>query len=104
MQCSNTYFVSECQVENEELVFTLEVIVEKFGDDIAPYAVNLARNLTAAFWKYSGQADGEDEGEEDDQGGFAGHASGHKCRVVKSSYQHMAGRLESSPCSTYCAL
>lgn len=56
------------QVENEELVFTLEVVVDKFGDDIAPYAVNLARNLTAAFWKYSGQADGDEEADEDDQG------------------------------------
>jgi hypothetical protein len=56
------------QVENEELVFTLEVLVDKFGDEIAPFAVNLARNLTAAFWKYSGMADGEDGEEEDDQG------------------------------------
>jgi hypothetical protein len=28
------------QVENEDLVFTLEVMVEKFGDEIAPYAVS----------------------------------------------------------------
>lgn len=56
------------QVENEELVFTLEVLVDKFGDEIAPYAVSLATNLTAAFWKYSGMADGEDGEDEDDQG------------------------------------
>jgi hypothetical protein len=49
-------------------VFTLEVLVDKFGDEIAPFAVNLARNLTAAFWKYSGMADGEDGEDEDDQG------------------------------------
>lgn len=49
-------------------MFTLEVVVDKFGDDIAPYAVNLARNLTAAFWKYSGQADGDEDADEDDQG------------------------------------
>jgi hypothetical protein len=31
--------------------------------------VNLAQNLTAAFWKYSGMADGEDDdGEGDDMG------------------------------------
>lgn len=29
------------QVENEDLVFTLETMVEKFGDEIAPYAVSL---------------------------------------------------------------
>jgi hypothetical protein len=28
------------QVENEDLVFTLETMVEKFGDEIAPYAVS----------------------------------------------------------------
>lgn len=127
------------QVENEDLVFTLETMVEKFGDEIAPYAVsqwchspwtgllslvspwglreycgavcceqfnphstkmhcfivcldakpslvrmmmsptlslslcpvqvNLAQNLTAAFWKYSGMADGADEDDEcDDMG------------------------------------
>jgi len=60
------------QVENEDLVFTLEVIVGKFGDDIAPYAVNLAQNLTAAFWKYSGGADGDEDGDEDDQGVIEG--------------------------------
>jgi hypothetical protein len=68
------------QVENEELVFTLEVLVDKFGDEIAPFAVNLARNLTAAFWKYSGMADGEDGEEEDDQGEprLQTFASGHR--------------------------
>lgn len=29
------------QVENEDLVFTLETMVEKFGDEIAPYAVSV---------------------------------------------------------------
>jgi hypothetical protein len=41
-----------CQVESEDLVFTLETIVEKFGEEIAPYAVGLCQNLTAAFWKF----------------------------------------------------
>lgn len=31
------------------MVFTLETIVEKFGDDIAPYAVIMCQNLTAAL-------------------------------------------------------
>lgn len=48
------------------------MVVDKFGDDIAPYAVNLARNLTAAFWKYSGQADGDEDADEDDQGTWLG--------------------------------
>eukprot|EP00878_Enallax_costatus_P046967 GHUV01057304.1.p1 GENE.GHUV01057304.1~~GHUV01057304.1.p1 ORF type:complete len:796 (+),score=306.27 GHUV01057304.1:175-2562(+) len=72
-QLMDSIFKLMNEVENEELVFTLEVVVDKFGDDIAPYAVNLARNLTAAFWKYSGQADGEDEGDEDDQAAVAAY-------------------------------
>ncbi len=53
----------QSQVENEDLVFTLEAIVEKFGEEIGPYAVELARNLTVAFWKYSNAADDEDDDE-----------------------------------------
>lgn len=33
------------QVENEDLVFTLETMVEKFGDEIAPYAVSCLLEL-----------------------------------------------------------
>lgn len=40
------------QVETEDLVATLETIVDKFGEDIGPYAVQLCTNLTEAFWKY----------------------------------------------------
>lgn len=68
------------QVENEELVFTLEVVVERFGDDIAPYAVGLAHNLVAAFWRYSGAGDGDGDDDDDDQGvccrGGAGGGAG----------------------------
>lgn len=38
-------------MENEDLVMTLETIVEKFGDEIAPYAVGLCQNLNVAFMK-----------------------------------------------------
>jgi hypothetical protein len=33
-------FLCTAQVENEDLVFTLETMVDKFGDEIAPYAVS----------------------------------------------------------------
>uniref|UniRef100_A0A383WBL3 Importin N-terminal domain-containing protein n=1 Tax=Tetradesmus obliquus TaxID=3088 RepID=A0A383WBL3_TETOB len=72
-QLMDSIFKLMNEVENEELVFTLEVLVDKFGDEIAPFAVNLARNLTAAFWKYSGMADGEDGEEEDDQAAVAAY-------------------------------
>ena len=38
------------QVEADDLVVTLEGIVEKFGEEIAPYAVGLCQHLTDAFW------------------------------------------------------
>ena len=38
-------------MENEDLVFTLETLVERFGEDMAPYAVGLTQHLAAAFWR-----------------------------------------------------
>jgi hypothetical protein len=43
-------FVSEffklmSEVENEDLVFTLETIVDKFGEEMAPYALGLCQSL-----------------------------------------------------------
>ena len=35
----------------EDLVSTLETIVERFGEDIAPFAVTLCQQLVAAFWR-----------------------------------------------------
>jgi len=55
------------EVENEDLVFTLETIVEKFGEEIAPFALGLCQNLTAAFWKCLG----DDAEEDDDVGALA---------------------------------
>ena len=39
------------QVESEDVVFTLETIVEKFGEEMAPFAVGLCQHLTQAFWR-----------------------------------------------------
>ena len=33
------------EIENEDLVFTLETIVDKFGEEMAPYALGLCQNL-----------------------------------------------------------
>ena len=51
------------EVDNEDLVLTLETIVDKFGEEIAPYAKSLCENLAAAFWKCIQSADGEDDDE-----------------------------------------
>lgn len=37
------------EVENEDLVFTLETIVDKFGEEMAPYAFGLCQNLVMLF-------------------------------------------------------
>lgn len=57
------------EVENEDLVFTLETIVDKFGEEMAPYAFGLCQNLAAAFWKCMNAAEADDEG--DDPGALA---------------------------------
>ena len=38
------------EVENEDLVFTLETIVDKFGEEMAPYAFGLCQNLVMLFF------------------------------------------------------
>lgn len=44
-------FLLQWQVESEDVVFTLETIVEKFGEEMAPFAVGLCQHLTQAFWR-----------------------------------------------------
>ena len=39
------------QVESEDIVYTLETITEKFGEEIAPYALGMTTNLAQAYWK-----------------------------------------------------
>eukprot|EP00951_Prasinocladus_malaysianus_P037567 scaffold404857_cov51-Prasinocladus_malaysianus.AAC.1 len=63
-QLLHQFFQLMNEVENEDLVMTLESIVEKFGDDIAPYAVGLCQNLNVAFWKIIEQED-DDDGDDD---------------------------------------
>ncbi|KAL4289962.1 hypothetical protein GQ457_14G000330 [Hibiscus cannabinus] len=57
------------EVENEDLVFTLETIVDKFGEEMAPYALGLCQNLAAAFWRCMNSAEADDEA--DDPGALA---------------------------------
>lgn len=47
-QCSPLWFL---QVENEDLIFTLETLVERFDEEMAPFAVGLTQHLAAAFWR-----------------------------------------------------
>ncbi|XP_021733231.1 importin beta-like SAD2 [Chenopodium quinoa] len=66
-QLLDEFFKLMNEVENEDLVFTLETIVDKFGEEMAPYAFGLCQNLAAAFWKCMSTAENDEEG--DDPGG-----------------------------------
>lgn len=81
------------EVENEDIAFTLETIVDKFGEEMAPYAFGLCQNLVfyfnsvafslsafpliktqffeqaAAFWKCLNTSEADDEA--DDAGALA---------------------------------
>ncbi|KAL3507171.1 hypothetical protein ACH5RR_032553 [Cinchona calisaya] len=68
-QLLDEFFKLMNEVDNEDLVFTLETIVDKFGEEMAPYALGLCQNLAAAFWKCLNTAEEDDEG--DDPGALA---------------------------------
>ncbi|GMP78249.1 hypothetical protein CsSME_00034259 [Camellia sinensis var. sinensis] len=68
-QLLDEFFKLMNEVENEDLVFTLETIVDKFGEEMAPYALGLCQNLAAAFWKCMNTAEADDEA--DDPGALA---------------------------------
>ncbi|KAJ4968064.1 hypothetical protein NE237_014765 [Protea cynaroides] len=68
-QLLDEFFKLMNEVENEDLVFSLETIVDKFGEEMAPYALGLCQNLAAAFWKCMNTAEAEDEA--DDPGALA---------------------------------
>eukprot|EP00967_Tisochrysis_lutea_P021776 scaffold24773_cov18-Tisochrysis_lutea.AAC.3 len=60
------------QLDAEDLVFSLEALVDKFGPEISPYAGEMVKQLAAAFAKYSTESDNNDE-DEDDQAGMAAY-------------------------------
>ncbi|KAL8140216.1 hypothetical protein V2J09_006237 [Rumex salicifolius] len=67
IEACKEFFKLMNEVENEDLVFTLETVVDKFGEEMAPYAFGLCQNLATTFWKCMSSADGDEEG--DDPGG-----------------------------------
>ncbi|KAB1213416.1 hypothetical protein CJ030_MR5G003514 [Morella rubra] len=68
-QLLDEFFKLMNEVENEDLVFTLETIVDKFGEEMAPYALGLCQNLAAAFWRCMNTAEADEE--VDDPGALA---------------------------------
>ncbi|KAG6485748.1 hypothetical protein ZIOFF_054313 [Zingiber officinale] len=57
------------EVENEDLVLTLETIVDRFGEEMAPYAFGLCQNLASAFWRCLNSSESDDDA--DDSGALA---------------------------------
>lgn len=49
------------QIDNEDLTFSLETVVERFSGDMAPYAVGLVSHLTGQFWRIVASEDEEDD-------------------------------------------
>ncbi|VFQ64844.1 unnamed protein product [Cuscuta campestris] len=68
-QLLDEFFKLMNEVENEDLVFTLETIVDKFGEEMSPFALGLCQNLAAAFWKCINTSEADNDG--DDPGALA---------------------------------
>ncbi|KAG4984773.1 hypothetical protein AAZX31_10G282500 [Glycine max] len=68
-QLLDEFFKLMNEIENEDLVFTLETIVDKFGEEMAPYALGLCQNLAATFWRCMNTTEADDEA--DDPGALA---------------------------------
>jgi hypothetical protein len=68
------------QIDNEDLLFSLETLVERFAEHMAPYAVGLTTHLAAQFWRIAADEDeaaaaagsGSDADDDDAEGARAG--------------------------------
>ncbi|CAN6275464.1 unnamed protein product [Urochloa humidicola] len=63
-QLLDEFFKLMSEVENEDLVFTLETIVDRFGEEMAPYALGLCQSLAAAFWRCVASSEADEEAED----------------------------------------
>uniref|UniRef100_A0A1D2AD30 Importin N-terminal domain-containing protein n=1 Tax=Auxenochlorella protothecoides TaxID=3075 RepID=A0A1D2AD30_AUXPR len=62
------------EIDNEDLTFSLETVVERFSDEMAPYALGLTTHLTQQFWRIVSEEDAAGAGEEeDDEGALAAY-------------------------------
>ncbi|KAK9289014.1 hypothetical protein L1049_017485 [Liquidambar formosana] len=94
-QLLDEFFKLMNEVENEDLVFTLETIVDKFGEEMAPYALGLCQNLAAAFWRCMNTAEADDEA--DDPGALAAVGCLRAISTILESVNrlpHLFGHIE----------
>ena len=67
-QLLDEFFKIMDQVESEDIVYTLETITEKFGEEIAPYALGMTTNLAQAYWKCVKEAEERANAEDENEG------------------------------------
>lgn len=94
-QLLDEFFKLMKEVENEDLAFTLETIVYKFGEEISPYALGLCQNLASAFWRCIDTDNGDDE--TDDAGALAAVGCLRAISTILesiSSLPHLYGQIE----------
>lgn len=56
------------KIDNEDLTFSLETVIERFAADMAPYAAGLAQQLAQQFWRITSSAEQGGDDEDDDGG------------------------------------
>ncbi|CAH1416757.1 unnamed protein product [Lactuca virosa] len=83
------------EVENMDLVSTLETIVRLCEEEMEPYAVGLCQNLVAAFWKCMNTAEEDDEAD-DDRGTLAAGCLSAISTVLESvsTFPHLFAHIE----------
>jgi hypothetical protein len=72
------------QIDNEDLTFSLETVIERFAADMAPYAAGLCQQLAQQFWRITSSAEGAggEDGEGDADGGDDGEC-GYRNALVQ---------------------
>ncbi|KAK2079907.1 hypothetical protein QBZ16_002302 [Prototheca wickerhamii] len=57
------------EIDNEDLTFSLETVVERFAGDMAPYAAGLTAHLVEQFWRIVREEEEQGEGEDEEAEG-----------------------------------
>ncbi|PSC72993.1 importin beta-like SAD2 [Micractinium conductrix] len=60
------------EIDNEDLTFSLETVIERFAADMAPYATGLCQQLAQQFWRITAAGEGAEGGDDDEDGGDDG--------------------------------
>lgn len=77
-QLLTQFLALSAEIDNEDLTFSLETVIERFAADMAPYATGLAQQLAQQFWRIvsageGGEGGGDDGNEGGDEGALAAY-------------------------------